>query len=329
MRRWIDFLAENNPDLIWRRRVGNNYGDWLQIDCETPREVLGTAYFAYSTGLLAETAKALGRSADSARYAALAERIKESFRSHFVDRNNRIAGDTQTVYLLAIQFELLPFAARADLVRHLVRTIEAHGNRLTTGFIGVPFLCPVLCDIGRSDLAYTLLHRDDYPSWLYSIRHGATTIWERWDGFTEERGFQAAKMNSFNHYAFGAIGEWLYRYVAGIDQGARSTGFRELIIAPRVGGKLTSVEASYNTPLGSVSSAWSRDGKEFKLAISVPPGANARVTIPAAGADGTTEGGRPLDDVPHISDVRVGVDEVSLTVPSGRYAFASTLPTRA
>jgi alpha-L-rhamnosidase len=136
-------------------------------------------------------------------------------------------------------------------------------------------------------------------------------------------------MNSFNHYALGAIGEWLYRYVAGIDQEARSTGFRELVIAPRVGGKLTSIEASYDTPLGRASSAWSREGKEFKLAISVPPGAKARVTIPAAGADGATEGGRPLGDVPHISDVRVGVDEVSLTVPSGRYAFASTLPTRA
>ncbi len=290
MRRWIDFLEANNPELLWRRRVGNNYGDWLQLDVETPRDLIATAYFAHSTSLVARTAAVLGRVAEAASYGRLAERIRQAFGREFLQPDARLTGDTQTAYLLALRFGLVP-ELRAEFAAHLVRTIEARGVSLTTGFVGVPLLCPVLSDIGRNDLAYALLERDEYPSWLYSVRRGATTIWERWDGWTEERGFQAAKMNSFNHYCLGSIGEWLYEYAAGIGQEAESAGFSRLRIAPQVGGTLTSVSASYETPRGRVSSAWHRDGDDLTVSIEVPPGAPATVVLPFV-PDGDAVGGR-------------------------------------
>jgi len=326
MRRWIDFLELNNPDLIWSRRYGNHYGDWLQIDALTPRDVLATAYFAHSTELVSEAARALGKELEAEHYSELAGRIKAAFRNHFVDPEGRITGDTQTDYLMALKFRLLPESETATLAKHLIRTIEEHGGRLTTGFVGVALLCPVLCDIGRPDLAFTLLQREDYPSWIYSIRQGATTIWERWDAFTQEHGFQSARMNSFNHYALGSIGEWLYRYVAGIDQTVASTAFRELSIAPNVGGTLTSVTAGYETPNGLVKSSWQREGSRFTLAVEVPPGSTARVTIPSDIREKVFEGGAEIGKQAGLSSIKVGEANVSLTVASGRYSFESVLP---
>ncbi|HWA19566.1 MAG TPA: family 78 glycoside hydrolase catalytic domain [Devosia sp.] len=323
MHRWVDFIAANNPDLIWKRRAGNNFGDWLQIDVLTPRDVLATAYFAESTRLVSETARVLGRKQDAERYAAQAERIREAFRKAFVEPGNRIHGDTQTVYLLALGFNLLPEAARKDLETHLVRKLAEYGNRLTTGFVGTPLLCPVLSDIGRDDLAFSLLERREYPSWLYPVLHGATTMWERWDSWTEEKGFYSPMMNSFNHFAFGAVGEWLYRYVAGLDQAPGSIGFRELKIAPHVGGSLTEVGATYDSPFGKVASGWKRDGKRLTLEIAVPPGVRAHVTVPGSKV---SESGKPLNGIADLSGLKEGDSSASFSVPSGRYVFTSDLP---
>lgn len=318
MRRWIDFLEANNPDLVWRRRVGNNYGDWLQLDVETPRDLIATAYFAHSASLVARTAAVLGRESEEVRYARLAERVRSAFRAEFLEPDRRLKGDTQTAYLLALKFDLAP-ELRAELGGHLIRTIEARGISLTTGFVGVPLLCPVLSDIGRQDLAYALLERDEYPSWLYSVRQGATTIWERWDGWTVEHGFQAAKMNSFNHYCLGSVGEWLYEYAAGIGQEAESVGFSGLRIAPRVGGTLSSVSASYETPRGRVLSAWSRDGDEITVSVEVPPGAPATVVLPF-GPDDVLMGDRNLTDG-ELSLLRSGADFTEIRVEPGTYRF--------
>src|SRR5262249_26179802 len=162
---------------------------WLQVDVETPREVLATAYFARSAQLVALAAQALDRPADAKRYADLHAAIREAFVAAFVDEDGRVHGGTQTAYLLALGFGLLPGHLVAPAFGHLVADIAARDRHLTTGFIGVPLLCPVLTEHGRPDLAYALLHQDTYPSWAYSIEHGATTIWERWDGWTHERGF--------------------------------------------------------------------------------------------------------------------------------------------
>ncbi|MGC4152149.1 MAG: family 78 glycoside hydrolase catalytic domain [Propionicimonas sp.] len=318
MQRWTSFLEANNPDLIWRRRVGNNYGDWLQLDVETPRDLIATAYFAHSTSLVAQAAAVLGRDAETIRYTRLAERIRAAFRAEFVQSDGRLKGDTQTAYLLALRFHLVP-ELQQQLAAHLVRTIEERGVSLTTGFVGVPLLCPVLSDIGRTDLAYALLERDEYPSWLYSVRQGATTIWERWDGWTEERGFQAAKMNSFNHYCLGSVGEWLYEYAAGIGQDAGSAGFSGLRIAPRVGGTLTSVTASYETPRGRVSSAWSRVGEEITVSVEVPPGMPATVVLPFQPA-GALAGDQELT-ASGLRILRSGESSVEVSVEPGQYRF--------
>ncbi|HEY3926213.1 MAG TPA: family 78 glycoside hydrolase catalytic domain [Acidothermaceae bacterium] len=319
MVRWIDFLELNNPDGIWRRRAGKNYGDWLQVDATTDRHVLATAYFAYSTELVAAAATALRRDDDAARYRALAGRIRAAFRREFVDDNAMVKGDTQTSYLLALAFKLAP-DLHDQFAGHLVRTIEEHGGSLTTGFIGVSLLCPVLTSIGRADLAYRLLLRDGYPSWLYSVRQGATTIWERWDGWTKEHGFQSAKMNSFNHYALGSVGEWLYRSVAGIDQAADSTAFRRLEIAPHIETGITWVTADYDTPVGRVRSAWRREKDGYLYEIAVPPGSRARLRLPGKGL---REDGAPAAQGAGIEDVREYDGGTELVVQSGNYVFTA------
>ena len=307
VRRWIAFVARNNPNLIWRRRVGSNYGDWLQIGVETPRDVLATAYFARSTSLAAKIAGVLGQHTARVEYEELAARIRRAFVEEFGRPDGRIEGDTQTVYLLALAFDLYPETATPVLSAHLVRTIEERGTSLTTGFIGVPLLCPVLSRIGRSDLAYALVQRTEYPSWQYSIQCGATTIWERWDGWTEESGFQAPRMNSFNHYALGSVGEWLYRTVAGIDQDEDSAGFERVVIAPAVGGGLTRVQSTFESVRGLIASNWEIAGDRFTLEVVIPPGSVARVVLPTGVSERImlTVGGSP------------GVAEATLN-PDGR-----------
>ncbi|GLW11933.1 alpha-L-rhamnosidase [Microtetraspora sp. NBRC 13810] len=277
---WVDWIAGGNPDLIWRRRVGNHYGDWLQIDAETPREVLATAYFARSAAVVARAAEALGRGDDAARYGELAGRIGDAFRAAFVTADGAVRGDTQTGQLLALAFDLLPAHLVEPAVARLVADIRGRGDRLTTGFLGVALLCPVLTRYGRADVAHALLRQTEYPSWLYSIAHGATTIWERWDGWTGHAGFQAPEMNSFNHYALGSVGEWLYSRVAGIDQAADSIAYDRLVIAPVPGDSLTSAAARFESPRGLVATEWTVADGVFRLAVTVPPGVRAVVLLP-------------------------------------------------
>jgi alpha-L-rhamnosidase len=280
MRRWVDFVERHNPSLVWSKRVGHHFGDWLQIDAETPRPLLATAYFARSAATVAQAARALGLAEAATHYAGLADRIAATFRSTFVDSDGRLAGDTQTGYLLALAFDLVSGEQRTRAAAHLVEAIERHNGLLTTGFVGVSLLCPVLSEIGRDDLAFALLETDRYPSWLYSVRQGATTIWERWDGWTEHAGFQSVEMNSFNHYSLGSVGEWLYRYVAGIDQQPDSVAYQRLLIAPRVGGTITSASAAYESPRGRIAVSWTLVDEKVEVNVEIPPGATATVVVP-------------------------------------------------
>ncbi len=265
MRRWVDHVERHNPDLVWRDRVGSHYGDWLQAGVRTSRDVLATAFFALSADLTAKAAAVLGDHVASERYAALRSRIGEAFARGFVSPDGRITGDTQTGYLLALAHGLVPEPLVPAAVGRLVADLERRGRRLTTGFAGVGLLGPVLSAHGHADLAYALLHDDRYPSWGYSIKRGATTIWERWDGWTEESGFGPVAMNSFNHYALGSVGAWLYSGVAGLGQEEGSVGFRRPLVRPLPGGTLTWAGASYDTPLGRLSSRWEADGGTLRL----------------------------------------------------------------
>ncbi|MFD7896373.1 family 78 glycoside hydrolase catalytic domain [Streptomyces sp. NPDC059743] len=343
MRAWVDLIHRHNPDLIWRRRVGPHFSDWLAPGTPTPRDVIATAYFAHSARLTARAADALGQRDIAHHYHRLAADIREVFVERFVttadDGNTvRVAGDTQTGYLIALAFGLLPEDGVAAAAHRLAELIETAGPALQTGFLGVALAAPVLDAYGRDDLAHALLRRTEVPSWLFPLRHGATTIWERWDGWTPETGFRAPSMNSFNHYALGSIGEWLYRGVAGLDQSADSTGYRKLTIRPRP-GDLTHASARYESVRGTVAVDWRRDGDRLDLGVQVPPGATAEVRVPtsepgsvrASGAEPTDggDGGDGSDRGPgydHISLVATGSDHAVYRVASGRYRFTAVLP---
>ncbi len=281
MKAWVDHIERHNPSLLWEHATGNNYGDWLQVDADTPREVVATAYFARSAELVAESARALGEEADASRYAGLAARVREAFAEAFVSADGRVGPGTQTAQLLGLAWDLVPEDRRQAAFALLCADIEGRKVRLTTGFVGVSLLCPVLTEWGRPDLAFGLLHQEEYPSWGYSVRHGATTIWERWDGWTEERGFQSVGMNSFNHYSLGSVGAWLWRYVAGIDQAPGSVGFADIVLRPHIGPAMDWFSGRFDSPRGLIALRWERRGRDIGIEVEVPPGRPARMRLDA------------------------------------------------
>ncbi|MGN9908835.1 family 78 glycoside hydrolase catalytic domain [Phytohabitans sp. LJ34] len=315
---WILHIHRHNPDLRWRHRTGNSYGDWLQLDASTPRDVLATAYFARSTQLVAQAAEVLGRYDEANDLWTLHSGVRAAFVDSYVDEDGRVEGDTQTGYLLALAFDLLPERLVPAAVGHLAADIEKRDYRLTTGFVGVALLCPVLADHGRADLAYALLHQDEYPSWGYSIRHGATTIWERWDGWTDHAGFQSPAMNSFNHYSLGSVGDWLYGRVAGIDQTPRSVGYRELLLRPLPGGRLSWARAEQETVRGRVACGWSIEDGRITVTATVPPGCTALLEIPTCDPDSVREDGGP-----GAHGAEPSATGVALRLASGRYTFSA------
>lgn len=280
MVKWVEYLQVNTVNLI--RPGYSNYGDWLSIHTDTPKDVLDTAYFAYSTLLLSKSAKALGKEEDTRKYTDLFERIKQAFEEAFVDEAGRIKGDTQTVYVLALKMNLLTEEQRKLAVRHLAGNIQLHGNHLTTGFLGVGYLLPALTEGGRNDLAYSLLNQGTFPSWLYSIKHGATTIWERWDAWTETNGFQNPGMNSFNHYSLGSVGEWMYQNIMGINADEDNPGYKHIVIHPRPGGGLDFAKGEFHSVYGRIRVEWKLERSLFILKIQIPVNTTAKIYVPGA-----------------------------------------------
>lgn len=275
VKRWIQYCVCNSVDYI-RPAIG--YGDWLNVDCETDKSVIATAYFAYSVRLAEQMCRWLG-DADSAFMSDLYQKIKRAFLAKFVLRDGKIRSDTQTAYLLAYSFGLMP--ARR-MKPHLLRKIAERNNHLSTGFIGIKFLLPTLCDIGESELAYELICKRSYPSWGYSIDNGATTIWERWNSFSYEHGLENAEMNSFNHYSLGACCEWMYRYVLGIVPEIESPGFQAVCIRPYidVSGRVRSSSGSYLTAFGNIAVNWTFDGDTCLFRATVPKQIKTRFQFP-------------------------------------------------
>lgn len=321
MARWLDYIQAANPDFRWLNRRQNDFGDWVAVDPSTPKDLLATAYWAYDATLMARMAHVLGRDEDAARYDALFARIKAAFIDAYVAPDGRVAGDTQTAYVLALQMDLVPAEQRAAATRHLVDDIERHDGHLTTGFVGTGYLCPLLTALGHADVAYRLVLNEDYPSWGHMIRHGATTIWERWDGWTAERGFQDPGMNSFNHYAFGAVGEWLLRCVAGIETDPDHPGYERVVIRPYPGGGLTWARAEYRSLRGTIVSGWRVDDDGLRMDVEIPANVTATVYVPAADASAVTEGGAPAADAPGVAFLSQEGDRVVFAVAAGRYAF--------
>jgi alpha-L-rhamnosidase len=277
MERYLAYLVRHNPDLLWQSRRNNDYGDWLSVGADTPREVLATAYLAYDAKLMARIASVLGREDRAVQYEALHRDVVAAFNRAYVGEDGFIEGDTQTVYLLALHMDLIPDALREPVADRLVADIERHDWHLTTGFVGVGLLCPVLTEAGYADVAYRLLLNETFPSWGYSIRQGATTIWERWDGWTEEHGFQTPMMNSFNHYSLGSVAQWLYEYVAGIRPA--EPGYEHVLVGPNP-GPLEWARATYRSARGPITSAWRQEGDVFRLDVEIPANVTATVVMP-------------------------------------------------
>ncbi len=281
MARWVGYVHAHNPDLLWRHARSYDNGDWLNVDVDTDKSLIATAYFAQSARLTAKAAELLHLEDEARDMHGLAERIADAFRAEFLLADGRLTCETQTAYALSLRFGLIPGDAARAAVQRLVDDVEAHGTHLTTGFLGVGQLLPALTDGGRTDLAYRLLLQEGYPSWLYAVKFGATTIWERWNGWTEKSGYGDSAMNSYNHYALGSVGEWLYRTVAGIDYA--EPGGRRLRLAPAPDSALQWASASHRSAYGVVRAGWRRlpDGT-LRVDVEIPVGATAAVHVPGA-----------------------------------------------
>jgi alpha-L-rhamnosidase len=350
MKVWVEFMrkqAKKQPwfwrisPLSWSKKekrpyepylweTGFQFGEWLEPDESFgPKMAIGilkrllfsaplmaTAYFARSTHLLAETARVLGKDDDAREYEALSRRITEAYRAAFIDQDGRIRPEKQASYVRALAFDLVPPALQQAAVEHLVRLIQANGDHLGTGFLSTPYLCHVLSEHGRVEVAYALLKQDTMPSWLYEVKQGATTIWETWDGIGED----GTPRESLNHYSKGAVGSWLYEVVAGIEAGA--PGYKHIRFRPRPGGGLTAASARYHSLYGEIASSWQmRDGK-FMLTIMVPANTTATVFLPQAESSQVTEGGQAVETAEGVIQVSQEQESMVVAVGSGTYAFA-------
>ncbi len=328
MRAWVEFERRRaGSDLIWR--PGWQFGDWLALHSDDPSypgattntDFIATAFLAHSADLVARAAAALGKDSDAARYQTLFRDVRAAFQREFVSATGRVGENTQTAYALAIAFGLLPDSLVPAAAARLAADVRARGMHLTTGFLGTPQLLPVLGATGHLDVAYGLLLQRSYPSWLYPITRGATTMWERWDGIRPDSSFEDAGMNSFNHYAFGAVGNWMYRTIGGIEPDPRAPGAKRVLIAPHPGGGLTHARASLETLHGTFVSSWKVAGQRFVLDVTVPPNTTADVTLWETTVEHVREGVRPLTDVAGVRDVQQRGANVVVTVGSGDYEF--------
>ncbi|HEX4120838.1 MAG TPA: glycoside hydrolase family 78 protein [Verrucomicrobiae bacterium] len=277
MVRFIEFCKNRST---WRLLPPKNFqcfGDWLNIHDETPKPVIYTAYFAYSTKLLARAAEVLGKTSDAAKYNKLFGRIKAAFNSAYVTGDGRIEGDTQTDYVLALSFDLLDGKKTEFAAKRLVENIQKRNWHLSTGFIGTKSLMLTLAMIDRNDVAERLLHNDTFPSWGFSIKQGATSIWERWDGWTPAKGFQDPGMNSFAHYSFGAVYQWMVENLGGIQ--SADPGYKHIVIEPQFDGRLNWADTTFDSIRGRIQTHWTREGNKVRLKVTIPANTTAKVHL--------------------------------------------------
>ncbi len=336
MKAWVDCMQQRSVNNLWN--TGFHFGDWLfysinddndGMSAITNKYFIAQCFWAHSTQLLINAARVLGKTDDAAKYAALLKNIKEAFVKEYTTANGATMSNTQTSYVLALSFDMLPEPMRAQAATRLVENIRLYHNHLTTGFLGTPYLCEVLSRFGYTDMAYKLLLQDTYPSWLYPVKMGATTIWERWDGIKPDSTFETPTMNSYNHYAYGAIGDWMYRVMVGLDTEEEGPGYKKITIHPHVGGNFNWVSATYQTRYGKVTSGWKTENGQLVLDADIPANTTATIWMPAATAEAITEGGKPLSQLKEIKAEAGEKGYVMLKVGSGKYRFSAPSTTGA
>jgi len=322
--KWVSYMTDRaGEDYLWTDDP--HFGDWLAFattrsdypGATTEKDLLATAYFYYTTHLAAQIAEIIGKPDEASKYIKLATKIKDAYKAEFVTSNGRLVSHTQTAYVLSLAFGILPDNLVENAGNYLAKDVEKF-KHLTTGFLGTPLLCPTLSAIGRDDLAFMLLNRKEYPSWLYPVTQGATTIWERWDGQKPDGTFQNVGMNSFNHYAYGAIGEWLYSHVAGIKNCEKNPGYKKFILSPHPGGELNNVSAEFMSMYGKIKSVWSIEEDSFNYSVEIPANTTATITLPNADLTKVNLNGKELS-----SDLNAKQTdkEVVIEMGSGKYEF--------
>lgn len=324
MARWVDHCRQIARDLTLTGGVGDHLAPVF-----TPVSIVDTAYFAHSAQIVSKAAAILGKTEDAKKYQQLGKDIAVAFDKAFVKEDGSItavggffgrrgspggarSGNTQTAYILALQFDLLPKNLRPVVARRLAEDVEQHGH-ITTGFVGVGLICPTLTQIGRPDLAWKLVFTDTYPSWLFSVKNGATTIWERWDGWTPEKGFQAASMNSFNHYSLGSVGAWFYSGAAGIQLDEAHPGYKHFFLRPQFTSRLSYVKATQESPYGLIASHWHTDGNQMLYDVTVPPNSTATLELPVS-SDKVRQSGQPM--------ASGGAKTTSIELGAGKFHFS-------
>ena len=324
MKSWVGYMKTASKDNLWN--TGFHFGDWLFYRpaddndgkaAVTDKYLIAQCFFANSTQLVINAAKVLGKTEEINTYEALLKEIKAAFLKEYVTPNGRLVSSTQTAYVLALNFDMLPEALRTQAAERLYENVKSYGNHLTTGFLGTPYLCHVLTRYGYNDMAYNLLLQEKYPSWLYPVKMGATTIWERWDGIKPDGSFQVPSMNSYNHYSYGAIGDWMYRVMVGLDTYEDGPGYKHIKIQPHIGGGFTNAAASLQTYYGKLSSGWKVETGKVLMDVEIPANTSATVFVPAKNASTISESGG--FNIP--SGSRSADGYIELTLGSGSYHF--------
>jgi alpha-L-rhamnosidase len=328
MKAYVDYIrGKSGENLVWKG--GSVFGDWLFYrpnpkdhpapDAYTNHDYISTAFFAYSADLVRKSAEVLGKTEDAAFYGGLYEKIRKVFIREYITGSGRTASDSQTSYVLALMFGLVPEESRANAAQYLIDDIRSRKNHLSTGFLGTPYLCHVLTQHGATDLAYQLLLQQTYPSWLYPVKMGATTIWERWDGQKTDGTYQDPGMNSFNHYAYGAIGDWMYQVSAGIQAG--KPGYKEIVIVPHPTDSLQYVRATYESNYGKIGASWERVGEKIVLKVTIPANTTATIRFLGAEPESIRENGKSLTEADGLKKLPLKGDDVEVKSGSGFYLF--------
>ncbi|AJY74255.1 glycoside hydrolase family 78 protein [Paenibacillus beijingensis] len=328
MKAWVSYIRnQGDNEFLWN--TGFHYGDWLGLDSKpdtyvgaTDKDFIATAFYLYSVSLLRKTAAVLNKADDVRIYGELYRNIQAAFTEEFVTPSGRMSVPTQTAQVLALMFGLLDGKAKERAIGKLAELIEESSYHLTTGFVGTPYLNHVLSANGLHDVACKLLFREDYPSWLYQVKKGATTVWEHWDGIKEDGSFWSNRMNSFNHYAYGAIGDWLYRCIAGIDTDEEEAGYKRIIIRPQPPEGLTWAEGRLETMYGEIRCYWKKlQQGNMEMQAAVPPNTTAEIWLPGARPETATESGQSLEQSAGITKIESRETGIVLNAGSGEYRF--------
>jgi alpha-L-rhamnosidase len=336
MKRFMRFRTARSRDLVGVK-AGNEWGDWLSLGEQTPIEYVDAAYFGHSADLMSRMARAIDQKQEASLYQSVFEGVRRRFQKDYLKPDGTLSVDTQTAYALALSFDLLPEAGRLKAADRLAEKIRANGNRMATGFLGTRPLLPVLSEYGHHDLAVRLFQSRQFPSWGYEVDNGATSIWERWNSFTKESGFGNAAMNSFSHYSFGAVSEWMFQSLAGL--GSQDAGFKHVELRPGPPSADSNpdrtpihwVKASHRSVYGTLTTQWKRDGKRFEYQVTLPPNTTGTLYLPVPEGGTITESGSPLAQAsggrdsshPGVKYESRSGDRAVIALGSGSYRFVS------